>query len=101
MHKGTLQYLSLCHTKNPDTELYATYAYTFSATAPYAIKLWSNKLELLGQIQMALSAVRVRQDAMKGWIQDDAGKWLLVSYGRDDKEMRIAIFGKFIRSCQH
>jgi len=86
---GEEEFLSVCHVKQPDTEIYTTFAYTFSSNPPFHILSWSSKLPLVGRIQMAMSLV----------LLDDK---LIVSYGRDDKEMRVAAFpmNEFLMSLQ-
>lgn len=42
---------------------------------------------------MAMGAVRVRPGQGGRWEPDSEGQHLLLSYGKDDKEMRVAIFG--------
>mmetsp|Transcript_8134 Transcript_8134/g.27307 ORF Transcript_8134/g.27307 Transcript_8134/m.27307 type:complete len:85 (+) Transcript_8134:307-561(+) len=60
--------------------MYFTFAYTFSSAPPFQILSWSPKLPLLGRIQMAMSLA----------VLDD--EELMISYGRDDKEMRVVSF---------
>jgi len=53
--RDNVEYLSVCHTKEPDTERYTTFAYTFDGEPPFAISSWSLPLGLRGRIQVSLS----------------------------------------------
>jgi hypothetical protein len=80
-----------CHTKEPDTERYTTFAYTFEAEPPFAIMSWSRPLLLQGRIQMAMSiSVIGITDGGEG-SAGQAGEGpadkgtMLVGYGSEDK----------------
>lgn len=89
---GMGELLSLCHTKDPDTLAYKTYAYTFSESSPYGITAWSDVLPLQGKIQMAMGAERATRTGDGGLVPDEDGGVLVVSYGSGDEEMRVAEF---------
>ena len=91
LRNGRHELLSVCHTKEPDTETYRSYAYTFSSSSPYAITAWSDALPLQGKIQMAIGACRASlQEGVL--LHDEEGSMLVVSYGSDDAVMRVAEF---------
>ena len=88
---GKPELLSVCHTKLPDTLEYKTYAYTFSRDQPYGITGWSKPLALQGKIQMAMGAELAKRGADGSLVPDpEGGEVLVVSYGKDDEEMRVA-----------
>lgn len=48
---------------------------------------------------MAIGAVQVGGDEGAGWKADEEGGGLLISYGCDDREMRIAVLGGYLVVC--
>ena len=82
-----------CHTKEPDTERYTTFAYTFEGEPPFAITSWSRPLLLHGRIQMAMSIAVVADRGEDGersgggdaGERPAAGGTVLIGYGSGDK----------------